>query len=106
MNTLVGLSQTTQVGLNHSLNVGRNITLKAGNQLTLQVGNSRLVLTENSIYLDAGEIHVKAGTKVHIDGPDDVLLNTGTAQTAPGGAEAEGNGGNDPLVKDGDTPGW
>ncbi|MBE0464322.1 MAG: type VI secretion system Vgr family protein [Halomonadaceae bacterium] len=108
MNTLVGLSQTTQVGLNHSLNVGRNITLKAGNQLTLQVGNSRLVLTENSIYLDAGEIHVKAGTKVHIDGPDDVLLNTGTAQPAPGSEEdgAESDPMNDPMVKDGNTPGW
>ncbi|WP_447528674.1 type VI secretion system tip protein TssI/VgrG [Vreelandella sp. TE19] len=108
MNTVVGLSHTTQVGMHHSLNVGRNITLKAGNQLTLQVGNSRLVLTEESIYLDAGEIHVKAGTKVHVDGPDDVLLNTGTAQPAPGSKEddAEGDSTNDPMVKDGNTPGW
>ncbi|UZH09846.1 type VI secretion system tip protein TssI/VgrG [Halomonas sp. BDJS001] len=102
MNTLVGLSKSTQVGLNHSLNVGRNITLKAGNQLTLQVGNSRLVLTEDAIYLDAGEIHVKAGTKVHVDGPDDVLLNTGTAQPAPGSAE-ESDG---PEPSDAKSPGW
>ena len=102
MNTLVGLSKSTQVGLNHSLNVGRNITLKAGNQITLQVGNSRLVLTEDAIYLDAGEIHVKAGTKVHVDGPDDVLLNTGTAQPAPGSAE-ESDG---PEPSDAKSPGW
>ncbi|MFG6177462.1 type VI secretion system Vgr family protein [Halomonas sp. THAF12] len=102
MNTFVGLSQTSQVGLNHSLNVGRNITLEAGNQLTLQVGNSRLVLTEDAIYLDAGEIHVKAGTTVHVDGPDDVLLNTGTAQPAPG-SEEESDG---PEPSDVKSPGW
>ena len=106
MNTLVGLSKSTQVGLNHSLNVGRNITLKAGKQLTLQVGNSRLVLTENAIYLDAGEIHVKAGTKVHVDGPDDVLLNTGTAQPAPGSAADDAESEADLIVKDGNTKGW
>ncbi|WIX32094.1 type VI secretion system tip protein TssI/VgrG [Salinicola sp. JS01] len=89
MNTVVGLSHTTQVGLNHALDVGRDITLNAGNRLTLQVGNSRLVITGEAIYLDAGEIHVRAGTNVHIDGPDDVFVNTGTAQPAPGSDEAD-----------------
>ncbi|MDN3526197.1 type VI secretion system tip protein TssI/VgrG [Halomonas sabkhae] len=90
MNTFVGLSHSAQVGFNHSLNAGRDITLEAGNQLTLQVGNSRLVLTEDAIYLDAGEIHVKAGATVHVDGSNEgesVLVSTGSSQPAPGSEE-------------------
>ncbi len=88
-NLNVGLMMATNVGMSQTTTVGKTVKVSAGERIELVCGNSKIVLTPDAIYLESPDIHVKAGKKVHIDGPDDVLLNSGSAQSAPGG-EAPG----------------
>ena len=81
MNTVVGISQITKVG--------NTISVSAGDKIEFTCGGSKIVMTPDAIYLESKDIHIKAGAKVHIDGPDDVLLNSGTAQSPPGGEKSE-----------------
>jgi type VI secretion system secreted protein VgrG len=86
-NLNVGLIMATTVGITQTTNAGKSVHINAGDKIELVCGKSKFVMTPDAIYLESAEIHVKAGTKVHIDGPADVLLNTGTAQSPPGGGE-------------------
>jgi type VI secretion system secreted protein VgrG len=91
----VGAVMVTLVGVNQTTKVGNTISVTAGEKIELVCGQSKLVLTPQAIYLDAKDIHLKAGSKVHADGPDDVLLNSGTAQPAPGSEPAKPESGSD-----------
>ncbi|NIA00654.1 type VI secretion system Vgr family protein [Massilia sp. CCM 8734] len=83
----VGLIMATTVGVTQTTNAGKSVHINAGDKIELVCGKSKFVMTPDAIYLESAEIHVKAGTKVHIDGPADVLLNTGTAQSPPGDSD-------------------
>jgi type VI secretion system secreted protein VgrG len=103
MNTTVALIQDEQVGLNKTVTVGDTYSLTAGgasnikmdkDSITLKLGSSKIVVTSDAIYLAAKDIHIKAEGSVNADGPDDVYLNSGTAQAPPDkGAESSGEGG-------------
>jgi type VI secretion system secreted protein VgrG len=101
----VGLGRMENVGLGYSLNVGammvtvvgqskteqigKTLSITAAEKVEIVCGSSKFVMTPEAIYLDSKAIHLKSGTKIHLDGPDDVLLNTGTAQPAPSGSAGE-----------------
>ncbi len=80
----VGMMMATTVGMKQTTTIGTTMSLTAGEQIEFVCGNSRLVMTPDAIYLDSAIIHIKSGTTVNIDGPDDVMLNSGTAASAPG----------------------
>ncbi len=83
MNTSVGLAQLEQVGMNKRVDVGKTLTLHAGDKIELVVGDSRIVLTPQAIYLSAKDIHLTANQTIRADAPQDVHLNSGSAQPAP-----------------------
>ncbi|MCA8031018.1 type VI secretion system Vgr family protein [Burkholderia cepacia] len=83
MNTSVGLAQLEQVGMNKRVDVGKTLTLHAGDKIELVVGDSRIVLTSDAIYLTAKDIHLTASQTIRADAPQDVHLNSGSAQSAP-----------------------
>ena len=83
MNTTVGLMQSEQVGLSKSVMVGKTLSITAGEKVEIICGKSKFVMTPEAIYLESKNIHIKAGSKVHVDAPDDVLLNSGGAQSPP-----------------------
>ena len=80
----VGMIMATTVGMKQTTTVGTTMSVSAGEKMEFVCGSSRLVMTPDAIYLDSPVIHLKSGTTVNIDGPDDVLLNSGTAVRAPG----------------------
>lgn len=79
----VGMMMISMIGLNRTDKIGKAWSMSAGEKIELQVGSSRLTLTPDAIYLSAKDIHLKAENEVHVDGPKDVHLNTGSAQPAP-----------------------
>jgi type VI secretion system secreted protein VgrG len=79
MNTLVGVSQITKVG--------KTISVSAGDKIEFTCGDSKFTMTPDAIYLETKDLHIKTTNKVHVDGPADVLLNSGTAKCAPGNEE-------------------
>ena len=79
----IGLAKALTTGLAYQVSVGTIESHIAGMQMQFICGDSKIVLKPNSIHIESPQIHIKSGTKVHIDAPDDVLLNTGTAQPAP-----------------------
>ncbi|MBR8313422.1 type VI secretion system tip protein VgrG [Burkholderia dolosa] len=83
MNTTVGLAQLEQVGMSKRVDVGKTLTLHAGDKIELVVGDSRIVLTAEAIYLSARDIHLTANQTIRADAPQDVHLNSGSAQSAP-----------------------
>lgn len=85
----VGLIMTTIVGTNQFTKVGNAISISAGDKIQFICGQSKVVLTQSAIYFESDEVHIKSGSKVHIDAPGDVLLNTGGAQGAPLGAQGK-----------------
>lgn len=82
----VGLIMSTIIGANQFTKVGNTISISAGDKIQFICGQSKVVLTASAIYLESNDVHIKSGSKVHIDAPGDVLLNTGGAQDAPLGA--------------------
>ncbi len=82
-NLNVGVVMATLVGMTQTTKVGKTINVAAGESIELVCGNSKIMLTPDAVYIEGDQIHVKAATKVNIDGPDDVLLNSGTAKGAP-----------------------
>jgi type VI secretion system secreted protein VgrG len=94
MNTAVGLAQAEEVGLSKTVMVGKTFSITAGERLEISVGKSKFVMTPDAIYLEADNIHLKANEAVHLDGPKDILLNSGTAQSPPDGNAGESQGGN------------
>ena len=90
MNTLVGISQITKVG--------KTISVSAGDKIEFVCGDSKFTMTPDAIYLETKDLHIKSANMVHIDGPKDVLLNSGTAKAAPGKEDKkEGAGGGAPA---------
>lgn len=81
----VGMMMSTVVGMSSFTKVGQTFSLSAGEKIELVCGSSKMVLTPDAIYLDGPEIHIKSANYVHIDGPSDILMNGGSAMTAPGG---------------------
>jgi type VI secretion system secreted protein VgrG len=98
MNTLVGRRQSTRVGSEKSLEVGKcyeadigeTLKVTAGQKIEFICGESRLALTPDGLYLQAG--HIELTGKSAING-DAALIqwNAGAAQSAPGvrGTEEE-----------------
>ncbi len=96
----VGLGKMTNIGLGYLRNVGAALisivlmwrsdkvgktwSREAGDKIEDKVGTSQVTLTPNAIYLIADTIHIIGRKNVHIDAPNDIHLNTGTAQPAPG----------------------
>jgi type VI secretion system secreted protein VgrG len=83
----VGLIMTNIVGVSQFTKVGKTISISAGDKIQFICGQSKLVLTPDAIYVESPDVHVKAGGIVHVDGPGDVLLNSGGAQSAPLGPQ-------------------
>lgn len=83
----VGLVMATVVGGNQFTKVGKTISISAGDKIQLICGQSKLILTPSAIYLESDDVHIKTSRKVQIDGPADVLLNSGGAQSAPVGPQ-------------------
>src|SRR5690606_23651102 len=79
----IGLAKALTTGLAYQVSVGTIEAHIAGMQMQVICGNSKIVLKPDAIHIESPQIHIKSGTKVHSDAPDDVLLNTGTAQPAP-----------------------
>jgi len=64
MNTIVGLSQTSQIGVHQSTKVGQNITFQAGNSITLKVGKSVLVMhADGTIKLNGHDCTIQMSGK-------------------------------------------
>lgn len=89
-NLNVGLIMATVVGLSKITKVGKIASVSAGEKIEFSCGKSKVVITPNAIHLESDDIHIKASGKVHIDGPGDVLLNAGAAQSAPISNEGRG----------------
>ena len=85
----VGLVMATVVGASQYTNVGKTISISAGDKIQLICGQSKLVLTPDAIYLEGNDVHIKTGSRVQIDGPADVLLNSGGARGAPLGPRSK-----------------
>ncbi|NHZ93318.1 type VI secretion system tip protein VgrG [Massilia sp. CCM 8733] len=83
-NLNVGMIMATVVGRSQTTKVGKVVSVNAGEKIELVCGNSKFVMTPDAIYLESKDIHIKASGKVHVDGPADVLLNSGSAESAPG----------------------
>jgi type VI secretion system secreted protein VgrG len=83
----VGLVMATVVGASQFTKAGKTISISAGDKIQFICGQSKLVLTPSAIYLEGNDVHIKTGSKVQIDGPADVLLNSGGAQSAPVGPQ-------------------
>ncbi|QDQ26419.1 type VI secretion system tip protein VgrG [Chitinimonas arctica] len=75
----VGLMMDTRVGASRNDRIGKTLTINAGEKIELVCGKSRLVMTNEDIRLESKTIHLAASSTIHIDGPDDVLLNTTAA---------------------------
>ena len=84
----VGMIMSTVVGMNMTTKVGTTLSVSAGDKIEFVCGASRIVMTPDAIFLDTKTVHIKSATTVNIDGPKDILLNSGTAISAPG-AEKE-----------------
>ncbi|MDM5179464.1 type VI secretion system tip protein TssI/VgrG [Massilia sp. DJPM01] len=87
-NLNVGMIMATMVGQSQTTTVGKTVAISAGERIELVCGKSKFVMTPDAIYLESKEVHIKTGSKVHIDGPDDVALNSGTAKSPPGADES------------------
>jgi type VI secretion system secreted protein VgrG len=85
----IGLIMATIVGTSQFTKVGNTVSISAGDKIQFICGQSKVVLTPTAIYLESSDVHIKSGSKVHIDAPGDVLLNTGGAQSAPLGAQGK-----------------
>ncbi|WP_260430182.1 type VI secretion system Vgr family protein [Burkholderia cenocepacia] len=91
MNTMVGLAKAEEVGLSKNtvvgksweVKVGKTLTMQAGDRIELICGTSKITLLPDAVHIEAKEIHLPAANKIHADAPNDVYLNTGTAQKAP-----------------------
>ncbi|WP_229477125.1 type VI secretion system Vgr family protein [Massilia rubra] len=83
-NLNVGMIMATVVGRSQTTKVGKVVSVSAGETIELVCGGSKFVMTPDAIYLESKDIHIKASAKVHVDGPADVLLNSGSAESAPG----------------------
>ena len=83
-NLNVGVMMVTMVGQSQTTTVGKTIAVSAGEKIELLCGKSKFVMTPDAIYLESNEVHIKTGSTVRIDGPDDVMLNSGTAKSPPG----------------------
>lgn len=86
----VGLVMATVVGASQFTKVGKTVSISAGDRIQLICGQSKLVLTPNAIYLEGNDVHIKSSSKVQVDGPADVLLNSGGSQSAPVGPKGKG----------------
>ncbi|WP_229413400.1 type VI secretion system Vgr family protein [Massilia violaceinigra] len=84
-NLNVGMVMATVVGKSQTTKVGKVVSVSAGDRIELVCGGSKFVMTPDAIYLESKNIHIKASGKVHVDGPGDVLLNSGGAESPPGG---------------------
>lgn len=85
----VGLIMATIVGASQFTKVGKTVSISAGDKIQFVCGQSKLVLTPSAIYVEGNDVHIKASSKVQVDGPADVLLNTGGAQGAPVGPQGK-----------------
>jgi type VI secretion system secreted protein VgrG len=85
----VGLVMATVVGASQFTTVGKTVSISAGDKIQFVCGQSKLVLTPSAIYLEGDDVHIKTSSKVQIDGPADVLLNSGGAQNAPVGPKGK-----------------
>ncbi|MBZ2207612.1 type VI secretion system Vgr family protein [Massilia soli] len=85
----VGLVMATVVGASQFTKVGKTVSISAGDKIQLICGQSKLVLTPTAIYIEGNDVHIKSSSKVQLDGPADVLLNSGSAQSAPLGPKGK-----------------
>lgn len=88
-NLNVGLVMATVVGASQFTKVGKTVSISAGDKIQLICGQSKLVLTPTAIYIEGNDVHIKSSSKVQVDGPADVLLNSGSAQSAPLGPKGK-----------------
>ena len=93
MNTSVVLMQTEQVGLSKDVKVGKTLSISAGDRIELICGDSKITLLPKSVHIESPDIHLKAANHVHVDGPKDVMLNSGTAQAAPKNGDKDNSAG-------------
>jgi type VI secretion system secreted protein VgrG len=96
MNTLVGSKQSTKIGSEKTLTVGKTYAADIGETMKLTVGktfeiacgSSKIVMTNDGIYLESGHIELRGQSAINGDAGS-IQWNTGASQPPPGAGGAK-----------------